>query len=57
MLYLEFRLRFSLTALFLLALLLLFPYPLCAQSVERPIRVATHICPPFVMNDAGEFQD
>ena len=55
MLHLEFKLRFSLTALFVIALLLLGPSPFCAQSAERPIRVAARICPPFVMNDASEF--
>ena len=55
MLHLEFKLRFSLTALFVIALLVLGPSPFCAQSAERPIRVAARICPPFVMNDAGEF--
>ncbi len=56
MLHLEFKLRFSLTVLFVLALLLLVPFPFFyAQSAERPIRVAARICPPFVMNDAGEF--
>lgn len=37
MLHLEFKLRFSLTVLFVLALLLLTPSPFCAQSAERPI--------------------
>ena len=55
MLHLEFKLRFSMTALFVIALLLLGPSPFCAQSAERPIRVAARICPPFVMNDASEF--
>jgi len=54
-LHLEFKLRFSLTALFVIALLLLGTSPFCAQSAERPIRVAARICPPFVMNDASEF--
>ena len=51
----HFKLRFSRSSLFVLALLLLFLYPLCAQTAERPIRVAARICPPFVMNDAGQF--
>jgi len=55
MLHLKFRLRFSLTALFLLALSLFFAYPLCAQSAERKVCVAARICPPFVMNDTGQF--
>ena len=55
MLHLEFKLRFSLIALFVIALLLLVPSPLCAQSAERPIRVAARICPPFVINDGSEF--
>ena len=55
MLHLKFKLRFSLTALFLLALSLFFAYPLCAQSAERKVRVAARICPPFVMNDTGQF--
>ncbi|MCP4397130.1 MAG: transporter substrate-binding domain-containing protein, partial [bacterium] len=54
MLRLEFTLRFSLTALFVIALILLVSSPFCAHSAERPIRVATMICPPFVMNDASE---
>ena len=52
--HLELKLRFSLTVLFALALLLLVSSPFCAQSAERPIRVAARICPPFVMNDVGE---
>jgi len=55
MLYLKFRLKVSLTALFFLTLFLLIPFPLCAQSAERPIRVAARVCPPFVMNDAGQY--
>ena len=55
MLHLKFKLRFTLTVLFLLALLLLFAFPLCAQSAERKVRVAASICPPFVMNDTGQF--
>ena len=55
MLHLEFKLRFSLIVLFVLNLLLLVPYPFCAQSAESPIRVAARICPPFVMNEAGDF--
>jgi len=55
MMHLEFKLRFSLIVLFVLNLLLLVPYPFCAQSAERPIRVAARICPPFVMNEAGDF--
>jgi len=55
MLHLELKLKFSLTIILVLALSLLIPSPFCAQSVERPIRVAARICPPFVMNDAGEF--
>ena len=55
MLHLEFKLRFSLIALFVIALLLLVPFSFCAQSAERPIRVAARICQPFVMNNAGEF--
>ena len=53
--HLKFKLRFTLTALFLPALLLFFAYPLCAQSAERKVRVAAYICPPFVMNDTGQF--
>jgi hypothetical protein len=53
--HLVFKLRFSLTVLFVLALSLLVPSPFCAQSAERPIRVAARVCPPFVMNDAGAF--
>ena len=37
MLYLKFRFMISLTALFFLTLFLLNPFPLCAQSAERPI--------------------
>ena len=55
MLQLKFKLKFTLTPLFLLALLLFSAYPLCAQSVERKVRVAARICPPFVMNDTGQF--
>ena len=56
MLHLKFKLRFTLTTLFLLVLLLSFTYPLCAQSAERKIvRVAARICPLFVMNNTGQF--
>jgi polar amino acid transport system substrate-binding protein len=55
MLYLKFRLIVSLTALFFLTLFLLVPFPLCAQSADRSVRVAAYICPPFVMNDAGQY--
>ena len=55
MLHLESRLIVSLTALFFLTLFLLMPFPLCAQPVERPIRVAARICPPFVMKDTGQY--
>jgi polar amino acid transport system substrate-binding protein len=53
--HLKFKLRFTLTVLFLPALFLFFAYPLCAQSAERKVRVAAYICPPFVMNDTGQF--
>jgi polar amino acid transport system substrate-binding protein len=55
MLQIAFKLRFSLTLLFVLAFILLVPSPFCAQSAERPLRVAARICPPFVMKDAGSF--
>ena len=51
----QFKLIFTLTALFLLVLLSFFAYPLCAQSAERPMRVAVRVCPPFVINDAGRY--
>lgn len=51
----HFKFRFSRSALLILALFVMLPYPLCAQTAERPIRVAARICPPFVMNDAGRF--
>jgi polar amino acid transport system substrate-binding protein len=57
MLHLKFKLRFTLTVLFLLSLLLFFTHPLCAQPAERPVRVAARICPPFVMNDAGQYSE
>jgi len=40
-----------LTVCFLLALFLFCAYPIDAQPVERNVRVAARICPPFVMND------
>jgi len=55
MLHLKFKLRFTLTVLFLLALLLFFAYPLSAQSAELKIRVAVYNCPPFVINDNDQF--
>ena len=55
MLDLKFKLRFTLTVLFLLAFLLFFAYPLCAQSAKHKVRVAARICPPFVMNDTDQF--
>jgi polar amino acid transport system substrate-binding protein len=42
-------------ALFVLILLLLLPNLLCAQSAENSVRVAVRICPPFVINDSGEY--
>jgi polar amino acid transport system substrate-binding protein len=45
----------SLTALFFLTLFFLLFFSLCAQSAERPIRVAARNCPPFVINDAGQY--
>ena len=55
MLNLKFKLRFTLTVFFFLALFLLIPYPLYAQSAERQVRVAARNCPPFVINDAGQY--
>ena len=55
MLHLKFKLRFILTVLFLLALLLFFAYPLSAQSAEGKVRVAANNCPPFVINDNDQF--
>ena len=55
MLHLNFKPRFTLTALFIPAFLLFFAYPLCAQSAERKVLVAAYDCPPFVMNDNGQF--
>ena len=55
MLHLKFKLKFTLTALFLLAFLLFSAYPLCAQSLERRLRVAAYNCPPFVINDNDQF--
>ena len=55
MMYLKFRLKVSLTALFFLTLFLSIPFPLCDQSAEHPVRVAARICPPFVMKDAGHY--
>lgn len=55
MLPLKFKLKYTLAPLFLLAFLLFSADPLCAQSAERPIRVAARICPPFVMNDTGQY--
>jgi polar amino acid transport system substrate-binding protein len=55
MLHLKLKPKFTLTALFSLAFLLFSAYPLSAQSVERKVRVAARICPPFVMNDSGTF--
>jgi polar amino acid transport system substrate-binding protein len=55
MLQLKFKLKYTLAPLSLLAFLLFSPYPLCAQSAERPIRVAARICQPFVMNDTDQY--
>lgn len=54
MLPVKLNLRFLLIV-FSMSVLLLSPYTLSARSAERPIRVATTICPPFVMHDSGEF--
>jgi hypothetical protein len=54
MLHLKLKPKFTLTTLFLLAFLLFSAYPLSAQSVERKVRVAARICPPFVMNENGK---
>lgn len=48
--------RFSLITLFVLTILLSTPYSLWALTNENPIRVATHTCPPFVMNGTNEFE-
>ena len=55
MLHLKLKPKFTLTTLFLLAFLIFSAYPLSAQSVERKVRVAARICPPFVMNENGKF--
>jgi polar amino acid transport system substrate-binding protein len=55
MLQLKFKLKYTLTPLLLLACLLFSSYPLFAQMADRPIRVAARICPPFVMNDTGQY--
>ena len=34
----HFKFRFSRSALLILALFVMLPYPLCAQTAERPIR-------------------
>ena len=51
----KFKLRLSMCVLFLFVLLLLLAYPLCAHSAENSIRVAVRNCPPFVINDSGEY--
>lgn len=55
MLHLKFKLKFTLTAILFLVLILFLAYPVYAQSAERKVRIASRICPPFVMNDAGQF--
>ena len=55
MLHLKLKPKFTLTTLFLLAFLWFSAYPLSAQSVERKVRVAARICPPFVMKENGKF--
>ena len=55
MLHLKLKLKFTLTAILFLALLLFVAYPVCVQSAERKVRVAARVCPPFVMNDDGQF--
>jgi polar amino acid transport system substrate-binding protein len=55
MLHLKFKLRFTLTGLFLLALLLFSAYPLSAESTVPKVRVAAYNCPPFVINDNNQF--
>ncbi len=51
----DLKTRFSLMALFVAALVLSAPCSLFALVDERPIRVATHTCPPFVMQDTDGF--
>ena len=55
MLHLKLKPNFTLTTLFFLAFLISSACPLSAQSVERKVRVAARICPPFVINDTGQF--
>jgi hypothetical protein len=55
MLPLKFKLKYTLTQPCLMACLLFSAYPLCAQIADRPIRVAARICPPFIMNDTGQY--
>jgi polar amino acid transport system substrate-binding protein len=55
MIDIKLKLKFTLTALFLLSFLLFSANPLSAQSAERKVLVAARICPPFVMNDNGQF--
>lgn len=53
---LGFRLRFNVTVIFLLTLLVSFTAPLYAQSAEpKVVHVASYVCPPFVMNDNNQF--
>ena len=54
MLPLKLNLSSLLTAFFITPLFLSLE-PLCALTAERPVRVAARSCPPFVMNDAGEY--
>jgi polar amino acid transport system substrate-binding protein len=55
MLHLWFKPRVTLTTLVFLSFTLFSVVPLFAQSVENKMRVAARICPPFVMDDTGQF--
>ena len=54
MLQIKFDRRATLTALSLMVLFIFFAYPVCAQSAERNVRVATRLCPPFVMEGTSK---
>jgi polar amino acid transport system substrate-binding protein len=55
MLHLKLKPRFTLTVLVFLSFTLFSVVPLFAQSVDNKVRVAARICPPFVMNNTGQF--
>ena len=55
MLHIKFKLKFTLIVFNLLLLILFSINPLYAQQAKPDVRVAVRTCPPFVINDNGQY--